>query len=410
MNQTKAQEYPGIVMIEDVCFKANIPLMLIGPPGVGKTETILAEAAKHGYEVILLLASTMDPTDVSGLPRAVQMSQKDNGEYTYGTVYSAPDWQHRVMSGDKILLFFDEYSNASPAVRASLLTVIQNRIFPNGAKMPDATRILFAMNPPSQAADGIDLDPATKNRMFHFAWNPPVSDWVEGMRTAWGFADKRSDNEMFWKKRIAAFIEDEPSMLHVDPDVTATDNTLTNASEIEVDQSAYPTRRSWDNLSKALAVGDHKDPADEWRQDMLARASVGASAALSFREWMKKHSHISVDDVLADPSSVDWNSITEDEINVVFREAMNNLSPDNVGEVVALFDHVGGIESRAKPIVGRYISDIIKNGSVAVGKLRKDDAERAKQINADMLNMAKKYSGVAKAGYFKRPQNSAVAQ
>lgn len=157
--------------------EARKPCMLVGAPGVGKTATIRAMAESMGYELITLLGSQMDPTDITGLPKGEVIAQDEEGKDIWGTVYLSPWWQVKILQKKKVMLFLDEFSNTSSAVRASMLTMLQNREFPNGTVMPDETIVLGAMNPTEQASDGWELDKPTTNRITFLVWRSLNEDW-----------------------------------------------------------------------------------------------------------------------------------------------------------------------------------------------------------------------------------------
>ena len=48
--------------------QAHTPVMLWGPPGVGKSQIIAQIAAEHGVPLIDIRLSQMEPTDLRGVP------------------------------------------------------------------------------------------------------------------------------------------------------------------------------------------------------------------------------------------------------------------------------------------------------------------------------------------------------
>jgi len=47
---------------------AHTPVMLWGPPGVGKSQLVLQAAERHGASVIDVRLAQMEPTDLRGIP------------------------------------------------------------------------------------------------------------------------------------------------------------------------------------------------------------------------------------------------------------------------------------------------------------------------------------------------------
>jgi len=75
-------EYEETYLALGVCVEANVPVILWGPPGQGKTSVIKALAIKADRHLEIILASIREPQDFAGLPSIV------NDRMTL----VAPDW------------------------------------------------------------------------------------------------------------------------------------------------------------------------------------------------------------------------------------------------------------------------------------------------------------------------------
>lgn len=342
---------------------ARVPSIVIGAPGVGKTATIQALADEIGYELITLLGSSMDPTDLAGLPSPATIEiETDSGELqeTRVTDYLTPWWAAKALTKKKVIIFLDEFNNASPAVQASMLTFIQDRTLGNGQKLPKETIIIGAMNPISSAVNGTELALPTTNRIIFLPWHTSSDSWFEGMLDGWG--NKISKEEAEWKKKIVAFIRTQPGLLHREPDPNINPEVYgisgSDEMSIEIARMAWPSRRSWDNLSKALA----KAPSSPYVQDLIAQGTVGASAAQDFRIWLQSNSSaLTPEEVLADPKAVDWENISLNDSAMVFRGIIELIGPSNVGQVLKTVNEV--INSNNAGLVGPYYQEIFKKVS-----------------------------------------------
>lgn len=344
----------------EAAFAANVPTMLVGPPGIGKTAVIRALAKKGGYDLVTLIGNRLDPTDINGMPKGEVIYEREEGTEkvpVYGTVFLSPEFQHRIMRKKKVILFLDEFSNTPASVRASLLTLIQNREFANGEKMPAETVIIGAMNPPEEAADGYDLDLPTSNRIFFISWKPSVEEWVDGMKTAWG--EDVPKEELEWKGKIARFISDNPSYLHKQPEQGGTAEVYTgfnssNPSDMAVINYAWPSRRSWDNLSKMLANGSD----DHSIQDFIGAGVVGPAAMGQFRDWLRKNERIDPKAVLAKPEDVKWDAMSVDDAHLVLRAIIEMLTDKNALQVLHVFDVIAdqGADNLGAAYLDSYIS------------------------------------------------------
>ena len=55
-----------------VCMKLDVPAILWGPPGIGKSKTVEAISRAFDLECVTVIASLREPTDFSGLPLLVR--------------------------------------------------------------------------------------------------------------------------------------------------------------------------------------------------------------------------------------------------------------------------------------------------------------------------------------------------
>ena len=85
----------------------HTPVMLWGPPGVGKSQLIGQIAQEHGVTVIDIRLSQMEPSDLRGIPFRIE----DTVEWAVPYLLTNAE-RH----GDKGILFLDEITSAPPTV------------------------------------------------------------------------------------------------------------------------------------------------------------------------------------------------------------------------------------------------------------------------------------------------------
>ena len=170
---------------------ADVPVIVWGPPGCGKTAMIRGMAKANNCHVEIVIASQMNPEDVGGIPHVLPS----------GEVRLAPPlWVRRIKnsleSGRKTWVFFDEMSCARPDVQASLLRTIQER---NVADIDiSGASVIAAANHADYAASGGDLPAPTANRFAHVNMSAvPAPEWAASILSGhWpegGVVSKKSD-------------------------------------------------------------------------------------------------------------------------------------------------------------------------------------------------------------------------
>ena len=88
----------------------HTPVMLWGPPGIGKSDLVREVAARHGVPVIDLRLSQLEPSDLRGIPFRV------DGLVEWAVPALLPD---AVRHGPAGILFLDEINAAPPTVSAA---------------------------------------------------------------------------------------------------------------------------------------------------------------------------------------------------------------------------------------------------------------------------------------------------
>lgn len=116
--------------------RGEIVPCLVGPPGIGKTQTVYQFAEQHGRRVVEMILSQRLPTEVSGLVMP-DPEKKSMEVFDHSRLASLED-------GD--ILLFDELLEAPPMVLSACLTLIQERRLMSGRKLPDIL-IVAATNP-----------------------------------------------------------------------------------------------------------------------------------------------------------------------------------------------------------------------------------------------------------------------
>lgn len=146
--------------------KSIVPLF-IGNPGLGKSVIIQKFADDKNVKLVELITSQMSPFEISGIAMPDKETQK--------MIYYNFDKLENLKDGD--ILFFDELLNGNPIVLNACLTILEQRKFISGKKLPDIL-ICAAANP-----QGISpLTPQIKERFVWYDVKFNQTSWTKYMR------------------------------------------------------------------------------------------------------------------------------------------------------------------------------------------------------------------------------------
>jgi len=170
--------------------KYNLPVLLQGHPGTGKTTTVQRIAEEYGWPCEVLIASVHEPTDIAGVP----VPSEDRQDLTFIALKAL---RRLAEYPGPSILFFDELDKAPVSMQnACLRLALEKKI--DDLELPSRVRIVAAMNPPGQG--GVDLIAPLANRFAHIEWMPDSNETANAIRAAALIASKNYPENV--QKRI----------------------------------------------------------------------------------------------------------------------------------------------------------------------------------------------------------------
>ena len=260
--------------------RQQVPAMLWGPPGIGKSSIIAQIAEELGLQVQDLRLAQLEPTDLRGVPMPDHASGRakwflpafwpkvaeTDGERVAGQDDDGNDIVVQYKAGDcpdgPGLIFLDEIEKAAVSVKNASLQLVLDRAV-GDYKLPNDWSMVCAGNREEDGCFSQPLGSALANRMIHFEVEANVEDWA-----AWA--------------RDNGVIDDIIGFLHFRQDLLYH----------QTDDHAFPTPRSWGIASQLVQTTNNKKEQKE-----LLQSSVGVGAAQEFVVWQEVYRNVDPEEV-----------------------------------------------------------------------------------------------------------------
>lgn len=224
----------------------HAPVMLWGPPGVGKSRIVAQIAQRHGVHLVDVRLSQMEPSDLRGIPFRVERTVE------WAPPSMLPDAARHGAAG---ILFLDEITSAPPSVSAAAYQLILDRRL-GEYEVPPGWAIFAAGNRQGDRGVTYTMPAPLANRFTHYEVEPHLDDWV-----AWAYAQDIDARVIgFLRFRPERLFEFDPARAH----------------------QAFPTPRSWEFAHRALRKFES---APELLSPSL-QACVGAAAGVELAAFI----------------------------------------------------------------------------------------------------------------------------
>ena len=158
------------------------PLLLMGPPGVGKTQIIEQIARECGVALVAYTITHHTRQSAVGLPFIVKKTyggaEHSVTEYTMSEIIASVYDRMESTGLREGILFIDEINCVSETLAPTMLQFLQGKTFGN-QKVPEGWIIIAAGNPPEYNRSAREFDLVTLDRVRRIDVEPDFAVWKE---------------------------------------------------------------------------------------------------------------------------------------------------------------------------------------------------------------------------------------
>jgi len=237
------------------CPARPMPVMIWGPPGVGKSDMMKSIATKYNMEMADIRLSSLDPVDLRGVPR---ITEEGKTQFCIPSFFPTKDVP--------TLMFFDELNQAPKSIQNAALQLILDRQI-GEYRLPPSVRMVAAGNRMEDLCYVQPLSEALKTRMLHLELVPDLDEWLKWARVSGINAT------------ICGFLQFKTSLL---------------CCKIEGSHTS-PNPRTW-HFASDLINGIDEDNLERIHGAMAM--AVGLGPAQEYMSYRKVYAMFSIDEIL----------------------------------------------------------------------------------------------------------------
>ncbi|MGB1276547.1 MAG: AAA family ATPase [Nannocystaceae bacterium] len=158
---------PRLGLLLDVVRDADLPVLLRGPHGIGKSEFLDSYAEDRGLKIFVLDLSLLEATDLTGIPYI------QDGR----TFFAPPSTLPPGAATEPCMLVLEELNRCDRSVRQPCLQLLTTRRL-NDYRLPATCFLAACVNPDDAGYEVDSLDPALASRFVTLNVVPDHAAWL----------------------------------------------------------------------------------------------------------------------------------------------------------------------------------------------------------------------------------------
>ncbi|HMO18849.1 MAG TPA: ATP-binding protein [Oligoflexia bacterium] len=309
----RAYSYRVIEALSLFSVITEIPVVMVGTPGIGKTSIMnsLGRALKRRVHVVTVPGKNM-LADIVGAPRVVQRELARSGRIVDQVEYVPYDYVVDLYDDpEPSILMFDDLHSANPEMQAVIMGLMYDRRF--GSYTLSRTSMVATSNPEDGTLGFIST---LANRLFVLPARFPMDEYAD-RKVAHANSDLEhypdpvlpevGDWKAFYRLRsleTASFLRNTPGFSNPDPD----------AGDIELSEQ-FPSGRTYDYMDKLMGALDastiNGEPLSEsYRNDynlmqkLIAEGTIGTIAAAAYHTFLREKDLPDPEYILKNPARI----------------------------------------------------------------------------------------------------------